>query len=148
MCVIPKKGDLSQRMEETRILAAHLDFYRLKIKPLSGVFLWFIRLGRCFESQQRLWAAIILPCTCGMGSICNDVAYPSWCCFGCFTVQTVCTQLCELPVCLSRRHGKQVFDSWWVLLCWERLAHLSSNELHETDCFFILHLTLQQKWAS
>lgn len=54
MCVIPKKGDLSQRMEETRILAAHLDFYRLKIKPLSGVFLWFIRLGRCFESQQRL----------------------------------------------------------------------------------------------
>lgn len=32
-----------------------------------------------------------------------------------------------------------------VWLCWEHPAHLSSNELHETDCFFILHLTLQQK---
>lgn len=56
----------------------------------------------------------------------------------------VSAQLCDiLSVCLPDMESRCLITH--VCLCWEHPAHLSSNELHETDCFFILHLTLQQK---
>lgn len=77
----------------------------------------------------------------------NDVPRRSWCsCFGCCTVTaTVCSGLGEALRLPASQTGRQVSDSWWLVLCWERQAHLSSNELRETDSFFTLHLTLQQK---
>lgn len=36
MCVGPKKEDLSRRVELQRILASHLAFCCIKIKPSSG----------------------------------------------------------------------------------------------------------------
>lgn len=129
------------------------------------------RKRKCFAADRQHAGVFVLPVTARRASIrclpvfnfhqlsepppslCalverNDVACCSWCCFGCSTVTpTVCSRLREAPRLPASQTGKQVFDSWWVVLCWERPAHLSSNELHETDCFFILHLTLQQKWV-
>lgn len=71
---------------------------------------------------------------------CNDVAY--FC--RSFVLLVVSARLCDiLSVCLPDMESRCLITH--VLLCWEHPAHLSSNELHETDCFFILHLTLQQK---
>lgn len=95
----------------------------------------------CFGSSRcNEFCTETLSCTCGLCLLTNDVAY--FC--RSFVLLVVSARLCDiLSVCLPDMESRCLITH--VLLCWEHPAHLSSNELHETDCFFILHLTLQQK---
>lgn len=82
-------------------------------------------------------------CYCAVDSCLLAVTY-SCRSFGSYALLVVNAQLCDiLFICLPDMESRCLITHVW--LCWEHPAHLYSNELHETDCFFILHLTLQQK---
>ena len=88
-------AEVNKRQEKTvEDPHSNLTFYHMKIKLSSGICVCFSGDEAAFQSPQRLRAAITLPCTCGMGSSHNDVAYSSWCCW---VAPNVCTQHCDAP---------------------------------------------------
>lgn len=111
-------------------------------RNLQQMFVSVSRWRGIFDFPRRLWAAIRSRCTRGAGSCRNDVELLFWMFYSRTDWYAVSS---GSMTTVSPGHGEQVCDSWRVVLCRESSARLPSNELHEADCSFILHLTLEQK---
>lgn len=112
---------------ERSIPASHSACYHMKNKPSLSVCLCFKGAGAALNfnkgsellSCRRVlaeWVLVIMMWRIPLDVVALGVLQLHWM----FTLGSA-----RLPVCPSPRYGKQVFDSWWVLL-WrdEHPAHL------------------------
>lgn len=105
-----KKGDSSQRVQSQRILVPHLAFCCMKMKPPSGVCVYggedALNLNKGSEPLAYCRVLVERVLVVMMWHIPLHVVLDVLQYSRLFALSFV-----RLPVCMSPRHGKQVFDS-------------------------------------